>query len=57
MPCNRGRRGSWKTTRKSKVEAQALQLIRERMREFGEKWREGCAIKIPKGFDERSENR
>lgn len=46
--------GSKASTRKAKVDAQALELIRERMRLLGESWRDGCAIKIPKGFDEKA---
>lgn len=38
--------------RAERVDAQAYRLIAERIREFGDRWREGCAIRIPKGFRE-----
>lgn len=45
---------TYKASRAERVNAQAVELILERMRHFGKDWRIGCAIKIPKGFDERN---
>lgn len=42
----------YNASRAERVNAQAVELILERMRHFGKDWRVGCAIKIPKNFDE-----
>lgn len=38
--------------RKAKVDTQARVLIAERRAMFGDSWRDGCAIQIPKDFVE-----
>lgn len=53
---NRHKRSQpYKASRAERVNEQAVELILERMRLFGKDWRIGCAIKIPKGFDEKKE--
>lgn len=46
----RSRDPKWQKYRKLRVDEQALKLIHERIAIFGPKWRENCAIRVPKNY-------